>query len=755
MTGARPASNQGALLLASLAFLISGAAALVYQVSWQRLLALSSGVGIYSVAMIVASFMAGLGLGSRLGGSWSARVTPRRALALFCALELLIGLFGAASTPIFYDLLYLRGGWLYGEPWRAGLVHFGSLLIPTTLMGMSLPLLVRGMVRSSAGASRTIGILYGVNALGAALGAAATPWLLVRHWGIPGAIWTAAAANLAAALIAVALAARAQGLPSGAQGPGAVAPETPGAHHAFGLWLALYGLGGFIALGLEILWFRIVDVAVKSTAFTFGTVLALYLVGYGAGSLLGARLSQRLAHPLGTYCLMQAAMLVVSGLAVILLVAAPADAAPLAWYLDYWRRADGFKLGAERDWAALARLYLVIPGLLYGVPTLLMGLSFPILQRAVQDDPATSGRKVGYLQAANIAGCVAGSLVVGLVALDRLGTMDALRGLLALGLVFTAVDWWSGARARPVLVGAVLAAVVVALPANTTLWARLHGVTEPAAAAGLPIGEDATAVVALAPRGEERRAMLVGGHGHSWIPYGGVHTRLGALPLLVHPSPLDVAIVGLGSGDTARAAGCRPETRSVTVFEIARPQLRLLAQLVAAHPDLQPSPLGRLLADERVEVRYADGRAALRHDTRLYDVIETDALKPHWGMSGNLYSEEFFALCARRLKPGGLMCTWVPSIRTLRAFRRVFPHALRLDRDGTFIGSTSPIPLDSRAWAERARTEHVVAHFGAAMAGSLERAVAELRPARQRAGPGAANSDLFPRDEFMTPEERP
>ena len=142
----RPADGAAPLLLAGAAFLVSGAAGLVYQVAWQRILALMSGVGIYSIAMIVAAFMAGLGAGSHLGGRWSLKLSPRRALLTFALVELGIGAFGAASGWLYYDVLYRRAALLYASPWTAGVMHFVALAIPTLLMGTSLPFLVRAMV---------------------------------------------------------------------------------------------------------------------------------------------------------------------------------------------------------------------------------------------------------------------------------------------------------------------------------------------------------------------------------------------------------------------------------------------------------------------------------------------------------------------------------------------------------------------------------------------------------------------------------
>ena len=194
------------LVIVGLAFFLSGAAALAYQVAWQRILALQTGVGLYSIAVIVAAFMVGLGLGSHLGASASTRLSRSRALALFAACELAIAAFGALSCTLYYDWLYVRWGSVYGEPLRAGFLQFASLALPTILMGMSLPFLTRAMVRDAATASQTIGFLYAINVLGAAAGALATPWIFIRHHGIRTAVLAAVAANVIAGLCAVGLA---------------------------------------------------------------------------------------------------------------------------------------------------------------------------------------------------------------------------------------------------------------------------------------------------------------------------------------------------------------------------------------------------------------------------------------------------------------------------------------------------------------------------------------------------------------------
>jgi MFS family permease len=231
-------------VLVGLAFWLSGAAALVYQVVWQRILAFHTGVGITSVALIVSAFMAGLGIGSHVGGALSARVGPRAALLVFAAIEGGIGVFAAGSARLYYEGLARLAAPLYQSPAGIGLAHFLALLVPTLLMGMSLPFLVRAMVRDVATASRAIATLYGVNVLGASLGAIVAPWLLVRFYGMEGAVLWGAGANLVAALAAL-LAGTRHPPPDVARAPAAApdppAPSEPDRARSLSLWTLLYG----------------------------------------------------------------------------------------------------------------------------------------------------------------------------------------------------------------------------------------------------------------------------------------------------------------------------------------------------------------------------------------------------------------------------------------------------------------------------------------------------------------------------------
>jgi spermidine synthase len=748
-----PAPRKLLLLPVGLAFFLSGAAALAYQVAWQRILALQTGVGLYSIAVIVAAFMIGLGVGSHLGAVASTRVSPRRALIFFALCELAIAGFGAVSCRLYYDWLYVRWGWLFAEPVRGAFLQFASLALPTVLMGMSLPFLTRAMVRDVETASRTIGFLYGINVLGAASGALATPWVFIRHHGIEAAVLAAAAANLLAGVGALVVAwwtpDTREDVAEGARPAGTGASTSTEAPRALRTWVALYALSGFCALALEILWFRMMDIAVKSTAYTFGTVLALYLLGSAVGTFAGIAFVRRVRRPLRAFLVIQCLLLAYAGVVIAVLTRIPPTTPGYHWYYEVWGGIRSYNLGGALYWDSLIKLYVILPLILFGPPTVLMGLSFPILQRAVQDDPATSGWKVGVLQAANIAGCVGGSLAVGLITLTLVGTPGTMRLLLLAGLVFAALGVRAyGARTIFAPLAAVLALLAIALPGRQQFWMRLHGTTK----AGTLLAEDATGVSALIPGGSSDRRWHVwsGGRSHSWLPFGLIHTTLGAAPAVIHPDPRRVAIIGLGSGDTAASAGCRRDVdQRITVFEIHAPQHRLLSALTAI-PD-PPGRLARFLNDPRYTFRIADGRNALDRDGELYDLVEADALWPTSPYAGNLYSLEFFALCARKLRPGGMVTTWAPTERVRASFLAALPHVVEVARGAVLIGSHTPIPIDPEKWQRRLFTSAMTAYLGPPRVAGVWADMADARPALPSGG-AALNRDLFPRDEFHSPD---
>ena len=760
------------IVLGSIAFFLSGFAALIYQVAWQRMLVLPIGADVYSTTVIVGAFMAGLGCGSLAGGYLADRLTRTRCLVMFCTAEAAIGLFGAASRYLFYDWMYLALGGLALSAVAVAIVVFAALIWPTFWMGMSLPLLARAVATSVAGAPARIGVLYGLNTLGAAVGAGATTWLLFPAVGLPGSLWVAVSLNAVAALAALALAAV---KPARAHAPGAVpvrhAPaatplETP--RGGFRVWAALYGLAGFQALSLEIVWFRLLGVMVKSSAFTFGTLLTVYLAGLGLGAALASVAVRRVRRPALAFLLLQAFVALYAGTSILALTEWIDRAGALAPLWTYFAGYEPLDAGAAAanfwsgggDPAArreFLRLYVLLPAILIGPPTIAMGASFPLVQRITVRDFAHLGRRVGTVLLANIAGSTLGAILTGWFALTAVGSAGALKMVTATAAIFlalaavTARDRLRRATVPVATATAALAVVLsVLLPSGPRLWARLHGTTPPR----IVVREDASGLSVLKSDGRSA-VVFVNGIGQSWIPYGNIHTVLGALPAFVHPAPRSAAVIGLGSGDTVHAVAGRRELERITCIEIIRPQLATLQEW---RRRTEYAGLAALLSDPRVEQVDGDGRAFLIQSGRTFDLIEADALRPSSAYSGNLYSVGYFELVRSRLAPEGLAVSWAPTPRVLDTFVHVFPYALSFG--DIVVGSTAPIRFDpAQVKARLAAPEVQDYYFRAGVNIAALLAPYLDAPPRVWQGAGGAprtglNEDLFPRDEFGVPYGR-
>ena len=760
------------VILTLAAFFVSGFAALLYQVIWQRLLAIFSGADVYSATVIVAAFMAGLGIGSLAGGVVADRVSRRTSLMLFAAAETAVGLFGALSAWLYYGVLYERLGPMdLGRGWVA-VVLFVSLLWPTFFMGASLPLLARGVTDRMEQAARHIGALYGFNTLGAAFGAVVATWVLLPSFGLDGSLRVGAVLNVVCAAMVLPLAGRLKpasttepGRPKptsaaadvGAGFPGPLTPAGAGSRlvgeRPFVFWLAIYGFSGFIALSYEIVWFRLLGVMAKSTAFTFGTLLTLYLAGIGLGAVAGSAVAARLRHPARAFFALQAAAGVSAAVLLALFVGVADDIRALAGYFGGYEPLNiRESLAALRSGtipATFIRLYVAVPLLLVVPPTFLMGCSFPILQRVVQHDERRLGRRVGGLLLANITGSIIGTVITGWWLLDGIGAAGTLKLLAGASAVFVWFALRDRGRVTAMAAVAGVAAVAIVMPDSRELWARLHG-TAPDRIVFAEDNSGVSVIVATSRDFLGRKVVFVNGVGQSVLPYGDIHTALGALPVLVHPDPRDVAIIGLGSGDTVYAAAGRPETVRVTCIEIIGSQLVTLRAL--AERETYPGLRG-LLGDPRVEHVAGDGRAYLLRSTRKFDVIEADALRPTSAYSGNLYSEAYFTLVKNRLKPNGVAATWAPTRRIHDTFVKVFPYVVSVP--GIMLGSNEPLSLDRAVVEARLGDQRVRDHYARAGIDIAQLMQTYLPDMPVRFGPdfdrstlGEVNTDLFPRDEF-------
>ena len=680
-------------------FALTGFSALTLQVVWQRVISLHAGVDLFSITTVVSAFLAGIGLGSLAGGVLADRLGPRRSLLAFAASEAGVGLYAWGSIWLFYDVYRAVAPSLQSTP-AAFAFNFALLLVPTTLMGLSLPLLARGLVERVEDAGPLIGRLYAVNTLGAGAGAGISGWVLVGTLGFLGTVRLAGVINILAAISVLALWKRgavAVG-PSIDTIPAASGDRVTGAGRIWP-WYVVYGLTGAVALGLEVVFFRVVDALMRGNAYTFGHVLMLYLLLFGAGAAAGSRLVRRTARPDRWFLGLQFAVGIGALLGLLIFVEVPGRVG-LGGPLERQFAIDGYDLGqydlnSLQEVARFAFIHLAGPLLVMGLPVLCMGASFPFVQALVAQRVDTLGRRTGSLLATNVAGNVLGTLLVGFVLIDWLGTSGTLR-LLGGVLLVPGLAWAAtfGVASRRLALGAgalvLTGAVVAAFPSNPRLWAFFHS----AQVEHFALSEERACVNALKPvKGED--LLFVNGISQNAYPFDDFHVLIGLLPTLMHPRPESAAAVGLGIGATPYGISRDRRVTSVDVVELCGGEVdlqRLLAQRGAAES-------ASLLADPRVRITIGDGRKALLRTSRRYDMATVDVVRPQSGYSGSLYSVEFYRLIADRLQADGVFSQWVPTPRTLNSMTEVFPYVVRFtvpSYNGSqfVVASRRPIPFD-------------------------------------------------------------
>jgi len=710
-------------------FFLSGASALLYQTAWHRLLGLFSGADSLSSAVVVGAFLLGIGLGSLIAGLFVDRLDRRNALLAFAACEIAIAAYAAFTPWLFHDVLFGRYIVLAESRLLTFALAFAGLALPTFLMGVSLPLLSRAVVSDIEKAAVDVGHLYFVNTLGAGVGALFAGWWLIGHVGYDAAIRIGASINVLVGLGALWTSRDT----SGSSRPCGEAATGPAAGRHVAKWCLLVFASGFVAVSLQIVWYRIVGVLMQGNAYAFSSVLGLLLIADALGMLWGARLVPRLADPEPTFLRLQAWVALSALVAAWLLHAAFGNSAFASHFIDH----DPLE-AKPGDLAALifASLLLVVPS------SVLIGFTFPLAQRAVQDDPDLIGRRVGWIQVSNIVGNSAGSLGTGLLLLHWLGTSGTLRLIGVVGLAFL-VPFLRRPQ-RPALAAAGLLLAAAFFPDNRDFWSRLHrvGPTD----VGLQ-AEDRTGTVLLRVQNDGTSRLFIQGHAQSGIPFWPAHTFLGALGPLVHPDPKDILVVGVGSGGTPFAAGLNPKTERVRAVEIVEPVYTVLRRHV---PEARGEAIRPVFADPRYDWAVGDGRRDLFLGQGRYDVVQADAILPKTSHSGLLYSVEFFREVRAHLKPGGIAVQWVPTDRVRRTFRSVFPHVVEMHP--ALIGSDRPVVVDRQAILARYDSVVVQDRLKAAAVDT-----AEVRRWFERApivALGAStdeadlNTDLFPRDEY-------
>ena len=682
-------------------FFGSGACALVYQVMWLRLLSLVFGVTVYAASTVLAGFMAGLGAGSLIAGRLTPRI--RRPLVAFGIAEALVGI-TAFATPFLLDALTTL--WIAVHPALPKslaaltlirfIVAFLVLIVPTSMMGATLPLVIKSAIARADRVGGRIGLLYAINTAGAIVGALVAGFYFIAEIGVERSFQIAAAVNVLIALIAVAAgAAMPPETAALSERPASQAGRTRVEGRRLVLWT--FFVSGLMSLALEIVWFRTLVIFLRPTAYAFTIMLACVLAGIALGSAIAAPLLAMRRH----WILVLAAIQCVIGVAAVLSFNMLARAQQAIETATPWFE----RLGINSYLAPL-----VVSSLVAMLPTtILLGLAFPIgLTLFTGDDAsAETSRKAGTFYSLNVLGAILGSVLAGFVLLPQLGTRTSLIAVAALATLSSILLAVSARKTNPRM------AIATAIAAPLLFIAGARAAIDPFDLAFerfhrgetlLWREEGAQTTVAVHDRlgNPPIRVMYLDGNHQANDSAGGafVHHRIGALPVMLHPNPASALVIGLGGGATPGSVALHK--LHVDVVE--------LSKAVVAGSDYFKHVNFKLLERPNVTLHVDDGRNFLLMNRKKYDVVTADIILPRHAGAGSLYSREYYELVRGALNEDGVAMQWNGGDSAteykllMRTFTSVFPHTTLWAEGSLMLGSMKPFSISQSAYEARRRT---------------------------------------------------
>ena len=692
----------------------TGAAGLIYEVVWFKFLGTIFGVTTLATSTVLAVFMGGLAIGAAI----AARVGDRweRPLFAYGVLETVLGVL-AALVPVllppanrvfvfFYDAL--DPSLLVLSILRAVMSAL-VLLPPATLMGMTLPVLSRAFSRDTA-AGRDVGFLYTINTLGAVAGAALAGFWLLPSLGLTTSSFVGVALNLVVGIVALALG-RGLRIPVRTE----EAPEPSGAKDGWARpeLVAIAAISGFASLGLQVYWTRALLLSLGNTVYAFTVILVTVLVGITAGSGVATALLSRIRRPAIALALSQ----VLGALAIIALTPLFDDLP--ARFLAFSERWGG-------SWTGFLTVVFAVAALAMLPATLLLGMGLPLVIGTAVRGGRDLARGVGTLYSVNTWGGIAGAILAGFVLLPALGIRQGI--LVSAGLGGVSAVLALGLVRMPGLARTVTAIGFLGVVGGSALsvpeWseqALTRGVytasrdgEEGNESERLVFYEEGiAATVSVKRRGSDLKLQL---NGRTEATSRGdlkTNMMIGSLPMVLHPDPRDVLVIGLASGVTLAATAWHP-AESLECVELSRGIVEA-ARLFSAFND-------SVLDDPRVKILEADGRNHLLLTRKSYDVIVSQPSNLWAAGVGNLFTREFFELCSDHLTDDGILCQWIQGYSvSSEAFRSLlhtvsesFPSVdvwVAEWSDVIVIARKEPVPMD----LERIRDCFADARIGAGL----------------------------------------
>jgi len=648
-------------ILLLLCFFLSGFAALLYETAWAREFAFVFGTSEFAVVSVLAAYMGGLAAGAAVAARLVSRI--RRPILTYALLEL-----GIAASALAVPQGIRAAIWLQSAPPDEASVSgslfyaacsFAILMIPTGLMGATLPLLARYAVRQESQIGRRVGVLYSVNTIGAVVGAAATGFVVLPMLGLRNTVYIGAATNVLVFGAAALLARNSAPLPQ-------ISRSMSRPSLRFHWILPLIALSGFASFTYEVVWIRLLGILLGGNIQGFATMLASFLLGIAIGSAAAARLARdpvRAAHGFAWSQIGAAALSLI--------------AFSLANQLPELAQ----ELGAGRAGSLTANALIAALVLLPGA--LCVGATFPFAVRLYARHESEAGPAAARVYAWNTMGAISGALASGFFLLPSLHFAGTI--CLAVGLnLFLALATAGFKRpALRIVAGAAVACLVLlAIRPPEIPWAVLRHSDSSRSKFESEItyygvGRSSTVLLFNEARGWR---LLTNGQPESTIlrpspaPDRFITARwLGMLPGLLRPDARSMLMIGLGGGLSLEAVPASFE--SIHVIELER-------EVVRAHLALEPLRGSSPIADPRVQVVVNDARGSLMLTDARFDAIVSQPSHPWTAGASHLYTREFFSLVSDHLEPSGVFVQWIginfvdePLLRSIVAtFLEVFPE---------------------------------------------------------------------------------
>lgn len=693
-------------------FFLSGACGLVYEVVWMRMLTLVFGATAFATSAILSAFFAGLALGSFSFGKVVDR--SRNPLALYAALEAGVGIFAFLMPVLLAGLSaayvavarHVELGFVSMSLLRLVLSVL-ILLVPATLMGGTLPVIVKFLVRGKDRLGLDVGRLYAVNTFGAVVGALAAGFFLILLLGVRETTYLAGVLNLVIAGVAFAMS-RGMEVESASAGPEQGAEtgtpaRTTAADHTLSPALArgvlwAVGLSGLAALALEVLWTRALVYFLDNSTHAFTTVLTAFLLGIALGSAAVAQVADRRIRLLTAFGVVE----VLIGFSALFAIPILASATPVLTGME-GQAVDAMLLWKWSGMRFLRSLSVML------VPTILMGMTVPLVVKIYTRQLTHLGDSLGRVYSANTIGGVVGSVTAGFLLIPLVGVRNgivviaALSVLIGIALLLTEPAL-QGRRAAKVAVGAGIVVVFTAVSAFTAHSLVLASYRERADGTDVLFYREGVGSTVKVFRDKHREKVLsIDGFPVAGTTIGmrDAQETLGNYPLLLSSVPFPrVNLIGFGAGGASWEA-LQYDVAAVDCVELVPGVIDASTWFREVNHDVVRRPDYNLIM--------GDGRNYALMTNKLYDVISVDATSPKMAGNGSLYTLEFYELLKERLSENGLAVQWLPfhllsdaeMKMTARTFMQVFPHTTLwlspLKYHGLLVGSRRPLQIDVQA----------------------------------------------------------